>query len=722
MKKLLSSIAAVLLIGSTLALGIEPIAVENGSFELPGLEKYKCWDGEDEGAVDVNGWTSDGNPVDSGVETGWGATDGIWTAFLMSGDPSVWQITDHVIAADETLRLQVDAKNNWAATTLQMSLFAYDEVLDPNDPNIVIPVRTPIAVQDVTLTDAMQTFTLECATADVPEAVGYLLGIELSNVSAGDSWLGLDNVRLFTIIPTGVNIVWVTENIDRDGDGVQDDEQWVSWLMDEGHTVDVRPDYWTTFDPIDPNDPNEVPKIDQLNAADLVIISRTANSGNYDDGDEEAMWNSVETPMLALTPYLPRSSRWKWTSSGEVREGGTPLIEGVNLDHPIFDGVTIEQLNIVDPNDLIDPNDPNAPVVLPDPIYGVDMLDPTVGSGQTAFFNTLDMGNGALIAKVYEADQGVIAEWKSGIEYYAGSGYIAADHRLAFLAGTSEIGATPQGAWNLTAEGETMLRNAIAYLLYQPLPAREVSPGDGSTGVALDRTLTWRAGKLATMYKVYFSKDKNAVLNGTALVDVVGGTSYNIGPMDLILGTTYYWRVDATDGEQTWPGTVQSFKTTDYLVVNDFEDGLGGWKDAMLGSHTTVSLDVNEAIMHSGAQSMAVSFDNSTNPYYANLYRSWSGADWTEAGATRLVFWVYGDPGNDPSERLWVKINGIQINLGGSALQKAEWTQMTINLGSLATPQWKIRRMDIGIGDAPAPAGYKGIAYVDDIRLYRVAP
>jgi len=47
----------------------------------------------------VPGWSSDTIAVDSGVETGWGATDGEWTDFLRADDPSVWQLTSHVLAA-----------------------------------------------------------------------------------------------------------------------------------------------------------------------------------------------------------------------------------------------------------------------------------------------------------------------------------------------------------------------------------------------------------------------------------------------------------------------------------------------------------------------------------------------------------------------------------------------------------------------------------------------
>ena len=166
----------------------EEIAVENFSFELPGTEKIKGWNGEGvDGtpAIDIPGWSSDTVVVDSGVETGFGPTDGEWTAFLMSGDPSVWQLTDHTISDGDVLELKVDARITWAATAMQMTLY-YDDN----------GVRVPAASDEVTLTDDMQEYTLSLSAADVPEAIGKKIGIEFSNASTGDTWIGLDNIRL----------------------------------------------------------------------------------------------------------------------------------------------------------------------------------------------------------------------------------------------------------------------------------------------------------------------------------------------------------------------------------------------------------------------------------------------------------------------------------------------------------------------------------------------
>jgi hypothetical protein len=112
-------------------------------------------------------------------------TDGDWTAFLMSGDPSVWQLTDHTIADGDVLELKVDARITWAATTLQMILY-YDDN----------GTRVPLVTNEVALTDDMQEYTLSFSAADVPESVGHQIGIEFANVSSGDTWIGIDNVRL----------------------------------------------------------------------------------------------------------------------------------------------------------------------------------------------------------------------------------------------------------------------------------------------------------------------------------------------------------------------------------------------------------------------------------------------------------------------------------------------------------------------------------------------
>jgi hypothetical protein len=91
--------------------------------------------------------------------------------------------------------------------------------------------------------------------------------------------------------------------------------------------------------------------------------------------------------------------------------------------------------------------------------------DNTVAPGITSFVGSIDAGNGTLIAQASGAENAWIAEWPAGVEFYAGSGQTAGGPRMLFVAGTQEEGPTPQGAWDLTTEGELVLRNAINYML-----------------------------------------------------------------------------------------------------------------------------------------------------------------------------------------------------------------------------------------------------------------
>ena len=152
--------------------------MENASFELPGTDKQKGFD-------NVPGWSTDGPIADSGVETGYTATDGDWTAYLKSGDPSAWQSTGHTIAEGDILEVKVDARITWAATGMQMIIY-YDDG----------GVRVPVATSDITLTDAMQEYTLSFSAGDVQDSIGKNVGVEFSNSSTGESWIGLDNVRV----------------------------------------------------------------------------------------------------------------------------------------------------------------------------------------------------------------------------------------------------------------------------------------------------------------------------------------------------------------------------------------------------------------------------------------------------------------------------------------------------------------------------------------------
>jgi hypothetical protein len=105
----------------------------------------------------------------------------------------------------------------------------------------------------------------------------------------------------------------------------------------------------------------------------------------------------------------------------------------------------------------------------------VQVVDPDIGTGITSFIDVPYFGNGCLLARTVGPDLAWIVEWDAGVEFYEGAGQYAGGKRLLFSAGTQEIQfvdpdtqelmTTTQGELNLTADGLTLFRNAIAYLL-----------------------------------------------------------------------------------------------------------------------------------------------------------------------------------------------------------------------------------------------------------------
>jgi len=274
---------------------------------------------------------------------------------------------------------------------------------------------------------------------------------------------------------------------------------------------------------------------------------------------------------------------------------------------------------------------------------------------------------------------------------------------------------------------------------YVPVVAREPDPASGATDIDLDVTLSWRAGREAVTHDMYFSADEQAVIDGTAPVISVTETSY--GPLSLDLGQTYYWRVDEVNDAETptmWQGDVWNFTTRQFLVVDDFESyndlnpddpesnrifltWIGGDVDPANGSqvgHDTFPF-AELTIVHSGKQSMPLSYNNSGGAVYSEAERTFAvRQNWTQAGAAILVLYFHGAEGN--TGQLYVKVDGSKVVYDGDAgdIAKPEWTQWSIDLASLGAGVQNVTKLAIGIDGN----GASGTLYVDDIRLYGSAP
>jgi hypothetical protein len=201
---------------------------------------------------------------------------------------------------------------------------------------------------------------------------------------------------------------------------------------------------------------------------------------------------------------------------------------------------------------------------------------------------------------------------------------------------------------------------------YLPQKAYSPFPADGAADIFQSVVLTWKAGEKALKHELYFGDDANAVAaadsSSSLFLGSQTGTSYDAG--DLEWGKTFWWRVDEInegEPESPWVGRVWSFTTADFIPVDDFEsyddeEGAGtriyetwidGYTDSLSGS-IVGNMDppfAERTIVHGGAQSMPMDYDNSVSPYFSQAYREFSPpANWTVNGVTDLSLWVRGWP------------------------------------------------------------------------------
>jgi inhibitor of cysteine peptidase len=282
------------------------------------------------------------------------------------------------------------------------------------------------------------------------------------------------------------------------------------------------------------------------------------------------------------------------------------------------------------------------------------------------------------------------------------------------------------------------------------------NPSNGAVDVKQTQVLTWSPGVYSASHQIYFGTDKDAVRNADTGSPEYKGSG-NLGseshdPGMLEWDSTYYWRIDEannTNPDSPWTGNVWSFTTANFLVVDDFEDydignneiwwtwidGLGyashptlpahpgNGTGSMVGDETTGSY-MEETIVHGGAKSMPVFYDNSILRYSEVEKTLTYPRDWTEKGVDTLTIWFRGISDN-AAETLYVVLNGSAVvtydNPNAALLE--EWTEWNIDLQAFGVNLTNVNTIGLGLGDRNNPqAGGSGTMYFDDIRLYPPPP
>jgi hypothetical protein len=279
-----------------------------------------------------------------------------------------------------------------------------------------------------------------------------------------------------------------------------------------------------------------------LSSADLIIVSRQTNSGDYDA--EISFWNGLETPILMNSAYLSRENRWQWLQGDQHDADALTHVTVIDEDNLIFTDVTIKDGQVE---------------IFPNAIDNTDVSDQ--GSA----------GNGTLIATPAGVSDVMIASWEPGVEYYPGSGQVAGGPRIAFL-----MLRPHQYFPTLTDDGKKMLGNAVLILLGilagEPV-ATEPIPADTETDVSREVILAWTPGESISTHDVYFGTSFSDVKDasrantlGVLLGQDQGANTYDpVGRLDF--GQTYYWRIDevgAPPASTIFKGNVWSFTVEPY--------------------------------------------------------------------------------------------------------------------------------------------------------------
>jgi hypothetical protein len=276
-----------------------------------------------------------------------------------------------------------------------------------------------------------------------------------------------------------------------------------------------------------------------------------------------------------------------------------------------------------------------------------------------------------------------------------------------------------------------------------PMRAHHPEPALEAVGVGVDGVLRWQPGRQASWHELHISPDVDAVLAGTALVDVLVESRFPVASLDL--AQTYYWRVDEvnhTESPGLWTGDLWHFTTQEYLAVDDFEsydndknriyetwiDGYGTSENGSQVGHLDAPF-AEQVIVHSGLQSMPLFYDNAGGAARSEAQVTWSAPqNWIAQAANTLVLHVRGEAGNDRVTLYLV----VEDNAGrrvvlehpdSNVVRSTAWQVWRIpfsHLGTVGMHMTSIARLTIGLGhpDYATPGG-SGVIYVDDILIGR---
>jgi len=383
----------------------------------------------------------------------------------------------------------------------------------------------------------------------------------------------------------------------------------------------------------------------------------------------------------------------------------------------------VDEVNEVEPNspwkgDIWNFSVPPKTAYFPDPADGAEAVDVDVELSWTP-------GYGSKLHTVYfgetfeEVDNATGGQAQGSATFTPGTLKMAKTYY--WRVDEFDIAVTHKGnVWSFTTEGTVTA----------------LDPVNGAVDVSQTPVLTWSPG-FGASHEVYFGTDPASLeLKGSGNL---GSESFEPGQLEW--NTTYYWRIDEANNanaDSPWIGPLWSFTTANFLIVDDMESyndinegepgsnriylaWIDGFENPAVNGSVVGNLNppiAEQTIVHSGNQSMPMSYDNNVGKSEATLTLT-SNRDWTVNGVSTLTIWFRGSSSNT-TEQLYVTLNGnARIDHDDpDAAMITSWTAWNIDLQKFADQGVNLANVNsitLGLGSV---TGGTGKMYFDDIRLY----
>jgi uncharacterized surface protein with fasciclin (FAS1) repeats len=249
--------------------------------------------------------------------------------------------------------------------------------------------------------------------------------------------------------PETYNIAWVSFHPADDQPSTAAADAGFTEAPDVGYTELLRSAGHNVTRIVTSNNPDA----GLLNRFDLIIISRSAPSGDYQNVGA-TRWNAIETPMIVINGYIMRANRMGYTTGDTIPDTDRPVsLRVLDAAHPVFAGIQLDVEN-----------------TMVNPYAGIVTFNDIVQRGVSVNHAPIAGGGTVLAVIGTEGDPAfdglVIGEWQAGATMGNAAGDVLGGHRLAILTGSREQGFTSHGAgiYDLTEDGARMFLNAVDYM------------------------------------------------------------------------------------------------------------------------------------------------------------------------------------------------------------------------------------------------------------------